>query len=389
LKVEVASGSIGMGTVTGSGKYKEGTDVLIKAIPNSGYAFVNWSIQYVHPEPSILEETSKMPMPDYTNPELMIHIGRCNIVATANFEPIPTHEVHLFVTPDGSGTAMFQGEDQSGIYMEGEDFTLIATPKPGFEFLYWSWEYCEHEGPEIGRAMATDLNLLVVIDPELTNPILTKEMGEMDMCFTAHFRPLSLVNVHYLDGMSVPLAPPVFLDGPIGSPYVTTAKVIEGYELTATPENATGFFGLEPIDVNYFYRPVETTEPSTEPSTEPTTAPSTEPTTAPTTAATTEDDTPTEPATIPTTASATTTAIETTEIITTEAVPLGAPELVNFDAIVEDSTLPPTEEIVEEVTEEVIPLADALPQTGQFPADLFYGIGGLISGLGVWLKRKK
>lgn len=105
---------------------------------------------------------------------------------------------------------------------------------------------------------------------------------------------------------------------------------------------------------------VSVTETPTEPPTEPSTEPTTEPPTTPTTEGTTEV---TE---------------ETTEEITEEEVPLG----LDIDLIYDE----PEELIVEE---EDVPLGDALPQTGQLPADLFYGIGGLITAAGVFLKRKK
>ena len=66
----------------------------------------------------------------------------------------------------------------------------------------------------------------------------------------------------------------------------------------------------------------------------------------------------------------TTETTESTEEITTESVPLGSSE----------------EEL--ELVEE-IPLGPALPQTGQVSADLFYGIGGLISAIGVYIRRRK
>lgn len=66
----------------------------------------------------------------------------------------------------------------------------------------------------------------------------------------------------------------------------------------------------------------------------------------------------------------TTETTESTEEITTESVPLGSSE----------------EEL--EIVEE-IPLGPALPQTGQVSADLFYGIGGLISAIGVYIRRRK
>ena len=46
----------------------------------------------------------------------------------------------------------------------------------------------------------------------------------------------------------------------------------------------------------------------------------------------------------------------------------------------------PTEEVI---SEEETPLADALPQTGQLPLELFYGVGGMLTAIGVYIRRKK
>ncbi len=86
--------------------------------------------------------------------------------------------------------------------------------------------------------------------------------------------------------------------------------------------------------------------------------------------------------------------IETTEASTEtllpEALPLGEASIFDFDSF-QSSLATDTTESVEEIIidEEETPLADALPQTGQLPAELFYGIGGLISAAGVFLKRKR
>jgi uncharacterized repeat protein (TIGR02543 family) len=100
-------------------------------------------------------------------------------------------------------------------------------------------------------------------------------------------------------------------------------------------------------------------------------------TSEPTTAAPTTEEPPTEPPTIGTTESS-------TEELPTEPVPLGPATVVNFDEPLDSSIF---EELVELETEET-PLADALPQTGQLPVELFYGIGGLITAAGVFLKKK-
>ena len=39
--------------------------------------------------------------------------------------------------------------------------------------------------------------------------------------------------------------------------------------------------------------------------------------------------------------------------------------------------------------DEEVPLAPALPQTGQMPVELFYGIGSAITAAGIYLKRRK
>ena len=65
--------------------------------------------------------------------------------------------------------------------------------------------------------------------------------------------------------------------------------------------------------------------------------------------------------------------------------PLGVSTFTNIDAFLAPLAV---EEVVE-VDEEETPLADALPATGQLPVELFYGAGGLISAVGVMIRRKK
>lgn len=61
--------------------------------------------------------------------------------------------------------------------------------------------------------------------------------------------------------------------------------------------------------------------------------------------------------------------------ITTEETPLG-----------EATTESTTEEEV--IVDEGTPLGEALPQTGQLPPELFYGIGSIVTAAGVFMKRK-
>ena len=77
----------------------------------------------------------------------------------------------------------------------------------------------------------------------------------------------------------------------------------------------------------------------------------------------------------------------TTEQITDEPPALSAPrEFFNVDQFLGE---PVFEEVVEIEIDEPTPLGSALPQTGQLPAELFYGIGGLITAAGAFMKRKK
>jgi len=80
---------------------------------------------------------------------------------------------------------------------------------------------------------------------------------------------------------------------------------------------------------------------------------------------------------------------ESTTVATTEATleEVEIEEEVGAPAGAASSTVETTDELVE-LDEPVVPLGDALPQTGQLPVELFYGVGGLITAAGIYLKRK-
>lgn len=89
----------------------------------------------------------------------------------------------------------------------------------------------------------------------------------------------------------------------------------------------------------------------------------------------------------PTPTPPTPTPTEPTEDIGDEPVAQGAAiEFFNIDQYLVEPTF---EEVVEVDFEEPVPLGSALPQTGQLPAEHFYGIGGLITAAGAFMKRKK
>lgn len=133
--------------------------------------------------------------------------------------------------------------------------------------------------------------------------------------------------------------------------YSVTVNRIGTYDNTVT---GFGYHIETRISDTADARANATEQPTTEPPTEP-----------PTNPPTTEPPTTQPPTTEPTTE-------ETSEVVLeTEETPLG-------EAV--------TEEVIDE---DVVPLGDALPQTGQLPADLFYGIGGVVTALGVYLRKKR
>lgn len=145
-----------------------------------------------------------------------------------------------------------------------------------------------------------------------------------------------------------------------GSNLVMTNHKIVGWKIESDPKvykpgdefTITGKMKL--TAVWEYIPPQETNPPTTNPPQE-TNSPATEPpTTQPST---------TEPTTVATT--------EEEVVIETEGTPEGA-------ATVEET---------EEITDPIIPLS-VLPQTGQLPVELFYGVGGLITAAGVYLRRK-
>lgn len=76
-----------------------------------------------------------------------------------------------------------------------------------------------------------------------------------------------------------------------------------------------------------------------------------------------------------------------TEQLDEEPVALSTPiEFFNIDQYLIE---PNFDEVVEIEIDEPTPLGSALPQTGQLPAELFYGIGGLITAAGAFMKKRK
>ena len=109
--------------VTNESPYAENTEISIKAEANEGYQFVNWTAPAGEFDNANEAETT------FTMPPQ-------NVTVTANFEPIPTYELTMAVSPLGSGTAT--DETDAGPYAEGTRINIKAEPNMGYHFINWT-----------------------------------------------------------------------------------------------------------------------------------------------------------------------------------------------------------------------------------------------------------
>lgn len=418
LDVSVAEGSKNMGTVTGSGDYAYEGDVHVSALPNAGYRFVGWEVCFngagMNPlakpasftcnlssvnvyVPNVYMRATFEAIPTTpTNSEVIVHyinfdtnvrlipevkisgiIGKPYVTEAkvfANFElfkttnnttgtfgevqghvdyyykavvitdPPVNYTVTGVVSPLASGTI-------TGTAAYPYDSMVTLTATPSLHYVFDKWEL------PVGVTPTTDLDEAVL---KFKMPKLNFEAKAI---FKEDFKVMATIK--YLDASNMPIKVATQQEMYLGA-YTLAPPAIPGYTFGVS-SNASGT--IIPTSTNFevihkYYVPQVITNTNT----------------------VTNTVTETVYVNVPAT-----TAPATTEVITTEAVPLGAPGPLNFDELIEDETLPATEMTTEaeEVMEEEVPLADALPQTGQLSVDMFYGIGGLVSGLGLWLKRKK
>jgi len=103
------------GTVsTEGGEYKEGTEVEITATPDEGYIFTGWEGN------------------DSKSVSITITLNS-NQTFQALFELIPPVQYTLTLIASEGGTVSTEG----GIYEEGTEVTITATPSEGYLFVRW------------------------------------------------------------------------------------------------------------------------------------------------------------------------------------------------------------------------------------------------------------
>ena len=104
------------GTIMGGGTYLKGTEISLIATPNEGYAFVKW-----------LKDNEEF-TGNIDNPLTIIIVE--NVTYTAVFDRIYTITTNSSNNNYGSVTG-------GGIYLNGSDVILIATPNAGCALLKW------------------------------------------------------------------------------------------------------------------------------------------------------------------------------------------------------------------------------------------------------------
>jgi len=107
-------------------KYAEGTEVKVKAIPDFGYYFVNWTDSLN----TVVEDTSI--------------IMNSNKTITANFAEKTTYTITTEVS-DGNIILSPAG----GTYYEGVEVTVLVKANVGFEFKGWGGDLSGTDNPQI------------------------------------------------------------------------------------------------------------------------------------------------------------------------------------------------------------------------------------------------
>ncbi len=107
------------GTTTGAGTFAQGSVTTVTAIPNTGFAFANWT---------------KSGVVASTSPSFQFTMAG-NEVLVANFKPVVAGQFALALSslPTAGGTTA-----GSGSYKAGASVTATALPNPGYSFINWT-----------------------------------------------------------------------------------------------------------------------------------------------------------------------------------------------------------------------------------------------------------
>lgn len=114
--ISTSSSPASGGTTSGGGSYSYGDDATVRAVPSTGYTFVNWT-----QGGTVVSANS--------NYSFTVTSG---LTLVANFSQI-TFTVALSSTPAAGGTT-----SGGGLYGSGTTATVTATPATGYRFVNWT-----------------------------------------------------------------------------------------------------------------------------------------------------------------------------------------------------------------------------------------------------------
>ncbi|WP_395749385.1 InlB B-repeat-containing protein [Prosthecobacter sp.] len=126
VNIATSAGPAAAGTTSGGGSYLIGDSVTVSAMPNAGYAFVNWTSGG-----TVVSSDASYTFTASVNRTLVANFATANSIVTSSAPAV-----------GGSTTG-------GGAYASGTNVTVTATPNAGYAFLNWT------DGAAIASTSAT------------------------------------------------------------------------------------------------------------------------------------------------------------------------------------------------------------------------------------------
>ncbi len=207
--------SDGHGTVTGGGTFVDGERCRMEASPNTGYKFKNWEVRYSFQSGVRYE---------LRNP-ITYYITTGDYDRTYYFKAIfeEVRGVVVKVRSAGNGTVT----NVSGTYYQGESYTILATPNPGYVFQSWTLIINDSMTTSFSQNPHTNT---IEYDPDYSQ--------EYSYTYIANFVPGSVNNLIVTTAN----------DGSGGTRGGGTYAVGESFTLTAVPD-----YGYEFVEWSCMY----------------------------------------------------------------------------------------------------------------------------------------
>ena len=175
-----------MGTVTGEGRYVEGTIVTLRATANEGYTFVGW-----YDGDNVLATT-----PEYT------FTLNADVTFNAVFEALPVYYTVTGMPNDSTMGEVFG----SGEYEENATATLTAQAYDGYHFVRWS---NGETTPTITFTVTEDVTVIAIFEVDTTPQAIDETDLENVTIYSAETRIIvtgaegKTVNVYDINGRTV------------------------------------------------------------------------------------------------------------------------------------------------------------------------------------------